>query len=169
MAEKKYSRLRPEQAHAWLAEHPDALVLDAREARHHAISHLAGCTRLDGRNHESLLMREPKSRPVLIYCYHGNASQTYASMFTDFGFSEVADLIGGWTAIDRLGQLQGPQQPGDVLPVPSFTAATLLTEYPRVVPPALAAWLVAEGFDPNQPELACVNGEPSLMRQQEAP
>ena len=169
MAEKKYSRLRPEQAHAWLAEHPDALVLDAREARHHAISHLAGCTRLDGRNHESLLMREPKNRPVFIYCYHGNASQTYASMFKDFGFAEVADLIGGWMAIDRLGQLQGPQQPGDVLPVPLAMATTSVAEHISAVPPALAAWLAAEGFDPNQPELACVNGEPSLMRQQEAP
>lgn len=163
MAEKSYQRLRPEQAHAWLAAHPNALLLDAREARHHAISHLAGCTRLDGRNHESLLMGEPKNRPVFIYCYHGNASQTYASMFTDFGFSEVADLIGGWTAIDRLGQLQGPQQPGDVLPVPLATATTSVAEHISAVPPALAAWLAAEGFDPNQPELAGQHGNTPLM------
>lgn len=116
MVEPSFQRLRPEQAGTWLAERPNALLLDAREARHHATSHLAGCTRLDGRNHEHLLMREPKSRPVLIYCYHGNASQTYASMFTDFGFTDVADLVGGWTAIDRDGQLQGPQLPQAVLP-----------------------------------------------------
>ncbi|MES2877317.1 MAG: rhodanese-like domain-containing protein [Pseudomonadota bacterium] len=113
---KSFLRLHPEQVSAWLTARPDALLLDAREARHHAASHLAGSTRLDGRNHESLLMHEAKTRPVLIYCYHGNASQTWANMFTDFGFADVADLIGGWTAIDRDGQLRGPQQPADVLP-----------------------------------------------------
>ena len=99
MAEKSYQRLRPEQAHAWLAAHPNALLLDAREARHHAISHLAGCTRLDGRNHESLLMGEPKNRPVFIYCYHGNASQSYAQMLIDFRFTQVFSVDGGYPAL----------------------------------------------------------------------
>ena len=100
MNERPFHRLTAAQAGAWLQARPDALVLDAREARHHAMSHLVGSTRLDGRNHEALLMRERKSRPVFIYCYHGNASQTWAGMFTDFGFTEVADLIGGWSAVD---------------------------------------------------------------------
>lgn len=154
MAEKHFQRLRPEQAHAWLAERPNVLLLDARDERHHAASHLAGCTRLDGRNHERLLMREPKSRPVLIYCYHGNASQTWASMFTDFGFTDVADLVGGWTAIDRQGQLQGPQQAAKVLPASSASPVVL---------PALAAWLNAEGFDPNRPDAPGQHGNTPLM------
>lgn len=160
MAEKHFQRLRPEQALAWLAERPNALLLDAREAHHHAASHLAGCTRLDGRNHERLLMREPKTRPVLIYCYHGNASQTYASMFSDFGFSDVADLIGGWAAIDHQGQLQGPQHPADVLPVLAAQPATLPA---AATPPALTAWLIAEGFDPTQPEAPGQHGNTPLM------
>ena len=96
----RFQRLNPTQARDWLAQRPDALLLDARDAAHHARSHLAGSIRLDGRNHETLLLREPKQRPVFIYCYHGNASQTYAGMFSDFGFAEVADLIGGWAAVD---------------------------------------------------------------------
>lgn len=144
MAENAYLRLRPEQAGVWLAERTNVLVLDAREAHHHATSHLAGCIRLDGRNHEDLLMREPKNRPVLTYCHHGSASQTYASMFTDFGFSDVADLIGGWAAIDC--QLQGPQQPADIFCTPSVVANAC------TVPAALAVWLAAEGFDPSRPD-----------------
>ena len=163
MAEKHFQRLRPEQARAWLAERPHALLLDARDERHHAASHLAGCTRLDGRNHERLLMREPKSRPVLIYCYHGNASQTWASMFTDFGFTDVADLVGGWTAIDRQGQLQGPQQPADVLPDQTITSRTPSVVHPTAVPSALAAWLFAEGFDPTRPEAPGQHGNTPLM------
>jgi rhodanese-related sulfurtransferase len=163
MAEPSFQRLRPEQAHTWLTERPDALVLDAREARHHDVSHLAGCIRLDGRNHERLLMREPKSRPVLIYCYHGNASQTWAGMFTDFGFTDVADLVGGWTAIDRDGQLQGPQHPHQVLPGPPLAAIQPVVEPASAVPPALAAWLFAEGLDPTRPNAHGQHGNTPLM------
>jgi rhodanese-related sulfurtransferase len=91
-------RLPAQQAAAWLAEHPDALVLDAREARHRDEGHWPGSVRLDGRNHEQLLLREPRTRPVLVCCYHGHASQTYAQMFRDFGFRTVRDVVGGWAA-----------------------------------------------------------------------
>ena len=163
MAEKSFQRLHPEQVRAWLAAHPNTLLLDAREAPHHGVSHLAGSIRLDGRNHESLLMRESKTRPVLIYCYHGNASQTWADMFADFGFADVADLIGGWTAIDRTGQLRGPQQLADVLPAPSDTPARLRPESSSTVPADLAAWLNAQGFDPVRPEAPGLHGNTPLM------
>jgi rhodanese-related sulfurtransferase len=150
-----FQRLRPDQVLAWLATRPDALVLDAREARHHAISHLAGCTLLGRHNQDALLRARPRTRPVLIYCYHGNASQTWASMFGDFGFSDVADLVGGWAAIDRQGALHGPQPLADVLPRPAPVASS--------VPPALAAWLAAEGFDATQPGAPAQHGNTPLM------
>ena len=99
-----WTRLTPEQAHAWLSERPDALVLDAREAPHHAAAHLAGSVRLCRDNHEAMLTTTPRRRPVFIYCYHGHASQTWAGMFVDFGFKEVADLAGGWTALHNATQ-----------------------------------------------------------------
>lgn len=97
-SQRPYKRLTVNDVAGWLADRPDALVLDAREAQHHASDHLPGSVRLDGRNHEIMLLREARDRPVLIYCYHGNASQTCAQMFVDFGFGEVCDLIGGWEA-----------------------------------------------------------------------
>ena len=164
MSEKRFRRLHPAEARAWLAERPHALLLDAREARHHGASHLAGSTRLDGRNHETLLMRQPKDRPVLIYCYHGNASQTWADMFTDFGFKDVADLVGGWSAIDRQGQLQGPQQAADVLPVLSATPGHAPVHVAKpAVPLALAAWLGVEGLDPSNPDTPGRHGNTPLM------
>lgn len=161
MNERPFHRLTAAQAGAWLQARPDALLLDAREARHHAMSHLAGCTRLDGRNHEALLMRERKSRPVFIYCYHGNASQTWASMFADFGFTEVADLIGGWSAVDGGGRLYGPQPLEAVFPAAPTTAST--TTAPRPVPAGLAAWLTAQGFDPSDPAAPGPHGNTPLM------
>jgi rhodanese-related sulfurtransferase len=158
MADTAFQRLRSDQVLDWLATRPNALVLDAREARHHAASHLAGCTLLGRGNQDSLLMAKPKSRPVLIYCYHGNASQTWANMFVDFGFTDVADLMGGWAAVDRQGILQGPQQASDVLPgsAPSASPASS-------VPLALATWLSAEGFVAAQPDAPAKHGNTPLM------
>ena len=152
-------RLSPAQAATWLAAHPDALLLDARDAGHHAAGHVEGSVRLDGRNHERLLMREAKSRPVLIYCYHGNASQTWASMFIDFGFSTVADIVGGWTAMELFDE----KHPG--LPLGSATSASASASAPtrRSVPPALADWLRAEGFDATRPNQPGQHGNTPLM------
>jgi rhodanese-related sulfurtransferase len=166
MSEPSFQRLRTEQVLAWLATRPDALVLDARDVRHHAISHLAGCTLLDRSIQEALLRDGPKSRPVLIYCYHGNASQNWASMFGDFGFTDVADLIGGWAAVDRLGVLQGPQQFVDVMPGPSSPAEAAHASVAPTAssfPPALVAWLSAEGFDATQADAAGKHGNTPLM------
>lgn len=99
----RFQRLAAPEALAWLQAHPQALVLDARQAQHHAHGRLPGSLRLDGRNHEGLLLSQAKDRPVFIHCYHGHASQTYAEMFADFGFVQVCDLIGGWEAWCQAG------------------------------------------------------------------
>jgi rhodanese-related sulfurtransferase len=141
MSGSKFQRLRAPDVATWLAAHPDALVLDARDAAHHARGHWPGSLRLDGRNHELLLMREAKTRPVFIYCYHGRSSQTYADMFADFGFQHVSDLVGGWEAWGQSG-----------LPLPSVAPATIsqtvhqAAEVDASVPRALRSWLAAEGF-----------------------
>ena len=116
MTDRPFLRLSPDAARDWLAARPQALKLDARDAADFARGHLPGAVRLDGRNHEALLLREARSRPVFIGCYHGHASQTYAAMFADFGFVEVADLLGGREA------------------------------WLRELPEPLAGWLADEGF-----------------------
>ncbi len=141
MSGQKFQRLRAPDVTAWLAAHPGALVLDARDAAHHARGHWPGSLRLDGRNHEMLLMREAKTRPVFIYCYHGNSSQTYADMFADFGFQQVSDLVGGWEAWGQSG-----------LPLPASVPAAAASPEPQAtapdtnLPEALRTWLSAEGF-----------------------
>jgi len=141
--EPRFKRLSAAQAVGWLAANPQALVLDARDARHHQIGHISGAAgqvlRLDGRNHEPLLLREDKARPVFVYCYHGNASQTYAQMFADFGFASVVDLIGGFDAWAAARQPQAIPAPPPAPARPAAAAAAPL-------PPALVAWLAAQGL-----------------------
>jgi rhodanese-related sulfurtransferase len=115
MPDSAVDRLDAAQVRAWLQAHPGALVLDARDLRDFERGHMPGSVRLDGRNHEALLQSN-RARPVLITCYHGHASRTYAQMFSDFGFHCVVDVIGGRES------------------------------WLRELPETLRAWLAAEGF-----------------------
>lgn len=76
----------------------DLLLLDARDAGSFATSHIDGAEPLSSANLSTYLGGTLKNRPVLIYCYHGNASREYAQMFSDFAFTEVYSLDGGYEA-----------------------------------------------------------------------
>ena len=124
--QRMFRRLTLAELGAWQGQRPDALVLDARDADSHARDGWPGSVLLGRHNQDTLLLRTSRRQPVLIYCYHGNASQTWAQMFADFGFTDVCDLVGGHAAWVT----------GTATANPSGKAPT----------PELAAWLAREGF-----------------------
>lgn len=96
--QRMYRRLTLAELGAWQVQRPNALLLDARDADSHARSGWPGSVCLSRHNQDDLLLHTSRRRPVLIYCHHGNASQTWAQMFADFGFTDVCDLVGGHAA-----------------------------------------------------------------------
>jgi rhodanese-related sulfurtransferase len=148
--QRTFRRITVAELGRWQARRPDALVLDARDAASHARDGWPGALRLSSDNQDNLLLRTERRRPVLIYCHHGRASQTWAQMFADFGFTHVCDLIGGhaaWLA----GRADASAAPD---PVPVCAPA-------RPVAPELAAWLAREGFA--DPESHGAHGNTPLM------
>jgi len=83
---------------------------------------------------------------VLLYCYHGNASQTYGQMFADFGFAEVYSLDGGFAAWQRAQRKTAPP----------------------VISPQLAKWLEAHGYPADDLDAPAENGITPLMRASKA-
>jgi thiosulfate/3-mercaptopyruvate sulfurtransferase len=79
-----------------LLKRDDLTVFDMRDEVSFAQGHIDGARYLSNANLEEAIMKTPRDKPILIYCYHGNASQTGAKIFVDFGFREVYDLIGGY-------------------------------------------------------------------------
>lgn len=73
-------------------------VLDARDRASFEQARIAPAVHLSSTNLDELIFGTPKHAPVLIYCYHGHASKTYAQTFVDFGFQEVYSLEGGFDA-----------------------------------------------------------------------
>jgi rhodanese-related sulfurtransferase len=51
-----------------------------------------------GAEFDRLVARTPRTTPILIYCYHGNASRAYAQILTDFGFRQAYSIDGGYEA-----------------------------------------------------------------------
>ncbi len=81
-----------------LLSRSDPLVLDARDAGSFAVSRIDGAQPVSSTNLGTFITATAKTRPILIYCYHGNASREYAQTFSDFGFLEVYSLDGGYEA-----------------------------------------------------------------------
>lgn len=90
-----WSRIAPEAASVLIAERAPAIV-DVRDALSFQNGHLHGAVQLDNQSVREFVENTDKSRPVLVYCYHGNSSQGASAWLEQQGFSEVYSLDGGF-------------------------------------------------------------------------
>jgi len=72
--------------------------VDIRDPGSYAEAHVPGAIRLDDRSVGPFLQSSDKSRPLIIYCYHGNSSLSGAAFFRSQGFTEVYSMAGGFEA-----------------------------------------------------------------------
>jgi len=71
-------------------------LFDTRDAQSYAGARLPGAVSLAERDIGDWVLKLPKDRLLVIYCYHGNASQVFAQTFADFGFQAVYSVDGGF-------------------------------------------------------------------------
>lgn len=72
------------------------LILDCRALKDYRDGHIEDAMHVHEQLRDSLVKRGDKQKPLLIYCYHGHASQHLAEFFSDFGFKNVYSLTGGY-------------------------------------------------------------------------
>jgi thiosulfate sulfurtransferase len=99
IAESTTFRRLPASAAAALIRAPGVTVFDVRDVASYQRAHVAGAAHLSEDRLLPWMRRLAKDAPVVIYCYHGNASQTYAQMFVDFRYSRVVSVDGGYEAL----------------------------------------------------------------------
>jgi rhodanese-related sulfurtransferase len=134
-----YMRIGVVQARQLLTR-PELLVLDVRDPNSYAQARIDTAVHIGRTNLDATLLGTPRNQPVLIYCYHGVSSQTYAQMFVDFGFNEVYSLDGGFERWH-------------------FAQAEL-----AAVRPPLSAWLQQQGFIPARHDAVTANHNTPLMQ-----
>ena len=139
--ERSFRRIDAATA-AQLLDRGDVLVLDSRDPDNYERARIPGARRLSADNLDALLVGTARSTPVLLYCYHGNASQTYGQMFADFGFAEVYSLDGGFAAWQRAQK----------------------NKRPLAISPQLANWLQALGYPTDDLDARLDHGITPLMR-----
>jgi thiosulfate/3-mercaptopyruvate sulfurtransferase len=175
-----FQRIDVPRAEALLL-HGDPLVLDARDADSFATSHIDGAEPVSSANLGSLIGATAKTRPVLIYCYHGNASREYAQTFSDFGFAEVYSLDGGyevWHArtpasppLDAALQEWLATQQFPAAGIDAANATTPLMQAAHMGERDIVRLLIAAGAQPNARNadgnnalwFACVGSHPDII------
>lgn len=143
MIKAAFRRIQPLQAKDLLA-HPDTRIIDVRDKTSFEQGRIGTAQHADMSRVERMLISADKDKPVLIYCYHGNASQTYAQMFADFGFREVYSLDGGYKEWQQFSDTE--------------KAAVMQLS------PGLSAWLFEQGFPPHYVNSAIANQTTPLMQ-----
>lgn len=90
-------RISPESAHAsW--QNQSAVFVDVRDAASYAAGHIPGALHVNDHNLESFLAAADKTRPHVVYCYHGYSSIGGAGYLQAEGFADVCSMDGGFSA-----------------------------------------------------------------------
>ena len=91
--------LSASDAASLIRSEPPAIVFDVRDIVSYQKSHVDGAAHLTEDRLLAWIKRLPKDAPVVIYCYHGNASKVFAQMFVDFRYSSVFSVDGGYETL----------------------------------------------------------------------
>jgi glyoxylase-like metal-dependent hydrolase (beta-lactamase superfamily II) len=92
------SRLTVRQAAAAIAANRDLQVVDVRAPGEHADGALPGAVNLNVTQLRTTLQQLDPARPVLVHCAGGYRSIAASSLLEAHGFTDVSDLLGGWSA-----------------------------------------------------------------------
>ena len=97
--EPAYRCINAREAISLMRGEPPAIVFDVRDMASYQKAHVDGAAHLSEDRLLAWMKRLPKDAPVVIYCYHGNASKIFAQMFVDFCYSNVCSVDGGYEAL----------------------------------------------------------------------
>ena len=90
----EFKRIAPEQAQQ--LREAGAQVVDIRDPQSFAMGHVSGSRHIDNYSVADFIREADLDAPLLVFCYHGNSSQSAAAYLVGQGFSEVYSLDGGF-------------------------------------------------------------------------
>lgn len=90
-----FQRISIEQTLTLMAQ-PNCQVADIRDEQSYQQGHIAGAEHLSNHNLQQFIEQADPDAPLVIYCYHGNSSQSAAQYFVEKDFTEVYSMDGGF-------------------------------------------------------------------------
>ena len=92
-----FKRISVTEAKALLSAQ-EVTVIDVRDAGSFEAARIDGASHVADHNVQDFVGATDKSKPLLVYCFHGNSSQGAAAYFVEQGFAEVYSMDGGYEA-----------------------------------------------------------------------
>lgn len=90
-----FKQINPEEAQK-LIQSKEVTIVDIRDPGAYQAAHIEGAVSVGDQNIEEFLVKTPKDKPVICYCYHGFSSQNAAQFFSENGFLDVYSVKGGF-------------------------------------------------------------------------
>ena len=100
-----FSRIGWQEARAMLAEYgADGVhIVDVRDEQSFEAGHVENAVHLSGSTVAECVQSADPDKPVLVYSYHGNSSQSAAAYLAEQGFDTAFSIDGGYeTYHDKL-------------------------------------------------------------------
>ena len=97
-----YKRVSVQEAQD-LIDNSNAVVVDVRDPASYQAGHLPSAESVDDSNVQAFVKNADSTRPVIVYCYHGNMSQGAADYFNRNGIEQTYSLDGGYEAWQASG------------------------------------------------------------------
>lgn len=100
----RYRCISADDASAIILRHrggglPTLAIFDTRDRASYERGHIAGARFLSDAGFGAAMSELRRDTPIMLYCFRGNASQTWAGMFSDFRYTEVYSVDGGYDAL----------------------------------------------------------------------
>ena len=92
-----FTAISPDEARR-LLEDGTATLVDLRDAESRVAGHIASSIHLTDQTLAAFVATADRDRPVILYCYHGNMSQSAARLLDRQGFHQVYSMTGGYAA-----------------------------------------------------------------------
>lgn len=80
-----------------LLEAQTTVFIDVRDPDSYRSSHIPGALHVNDHNIDEFVASADKTRPHVVYCYHGYSSVGGAGYLLEQGFTEVSSMDGGFT------------------------------------------------------------------------
>ncbi len=95
----EFKRIDIQQARALLDAAPEngLQIVDIRDEQSYASGHISSALHLDNSSVQPFIENADTSKPLLVYCYHGNMSQSAAAYFGEQGFEQAYSMDGGFS------------------------------------------------------------------------
>jgi thiosulfate sulfurtransferase len=90
-----FERISVDTAFGMMADGTAQLV-DVRDEQSYASSRIAGATHLTNTNLQDFIQEADPDLPLIVYCYHGNSSQSAAAFLNEKGFDNAYSMDGGF-------------------------------------------------------------------------